>query len=342
MQDDYFALMQKLAPDLAQEIERRALVLERIGALQPVGRRQLAARLNMPEREVRTVATLLKEHGLVSLDAAGMSLTPMAAEVLPMARLFSRDLRGLTKLETQLSQMLNVDKVCVVPGEADHDEHVISEVGRSAASRLRSFLQSGSTLAVTGGFTIREVAFSIPHSAPMNVMVVPARGGIGRALETQANTIASEIAKRLGGHHRLMHLPDDLDEQALNEMRRLPEIDETLMLLERADVVLHGIGRADEMALQRQLPNAVQQEVLRKGAVAEAYGCYFDRNGKLVYSASTVAHNLGALKPKCALIAVAAGAKKADAIIAVMRNRRHAMLVTDEGAAKAILQRQEP
>ena len=42
MQDDYFTLMQKLAPDLAQQIERRALVLERIGALQPVGRRLLA------------------------------------------------------------------------------------------------------------------------------------------------------------------------------------------------------------------------------------------------------------------------------------------------------------
>ncbi len=341
MQDDYFALMQKLAPDLAQEIERRALVLERIGALQPVGRRQLAARLNMPEREVRTVATLLREHGLVSLDAAGMSLTPTAAEVLPMARLFSRDLHGLTKLEMQLAALLNVDRVCVVPGEADRDEHVISEVGRSAASRLRGFLQSGSTLAVTGGTTIREVAFAIPHSAPMNVMVVPARGGIGRALEIQANTIASEMAKRLGGHHRLMHLPDDLDEQALQEMRKLPEIDETLALLERADVVLHGIGRADEMARQRQLPPSVQSEVLRRGAVAEAYGCYFDCNGRLVYSASTVAHNLGALKPKCALIAVAAGASKAEAIAAVMRNRRHAMLVTDEGAARAILQKQE-
>lgn len=341
MQDDYFALMQKLAPDLAQEIERRALVLERIGALQPVGRRQLAARLNMPEREVRTVATLLREHGLVSLDAAGMSLTPTAAEVLPMARLFSRDLHGLTKLEMQLAALLNVERVCVVPGEADRDEHVISEVGRSAASRLRGFLQSGSTLAVTGGTTIREVAFAIPHSAPMNVMVVPARGGIGRALEIQANTIASEMAKRLGGHHRLMHLPDDLDEQALQEMRKLPEIDETLALLERADVVLHGIGRADEMARQRQLPPSVQSEVLRRGAVAEAYGCYFDCSGRLVYSASTVAHNLGALKPKCALIAVAAGASKAEAIAAVMRNRRHAMLVTDEGAARAILQKQE-
>ena len=337
MQNDYFALMQKLAPDLAQEIERRALVLERIGALQPVGRRQLAARLNLPEREVRTVAALLKEHGLVSLDAAGMSLTEAAAEILPMARLFSRDLRGLTKLEMQLSQHLQVEKICVVPGDADCDEHVLSEVGRNAAIRLRSFLQSGSTLAVTGGSTMREVAYAVPHGTPMNVMVVPARGGIGRALETQANTVASEIAKKLGGHHRLMHLPDHLDEQALHEMRKLKEIDETLTLLERADVVLHGIGRADDMAHKRQLPSSIESDVLRKGAVAEAYGCYFNREGALVYAASTVARELGALKPRCALIAVAAGSRKAEAIEAVMKNRAHAMLVTDEGAAKAIL-----
>lgn len=337
MQDDYFALMQKLAPDLAQEMERRALVLERIGALQPVGRRQLAARLNLPEREIRTVAALLKEQGLVSLDAAGMSLTEEASRILPMARLFSRDLRGLTKLEMELAQRLQLEKVCVVPGNADCDEHVLSEVGRNAAIRLRSFLHSGCTLAVTGGSTMREVAAAIPHGSPMNVMVVPARGGIGKALETQANTVASEMAKKLGGHHRLMHLPDHLDEQALNEMRKLKEIDETLALLERADVVLHGIGRADEMAHKRQLPTAVEAEVLRKGAVAEAYGCYFDREGRLVYAASTVARDLGTLKPKCTRIAVAAGAKKAEAIEAVMRNRAHAVLVTDEGAAKAIL-----
>ena len=95
MQDDYFSLMQKIAPDLAQQIERRALVLERIDALQPVGRRMLASRLNLPEREVRTVAALLKERGLVELDAAGMTLTPEAAEILPSARRFSRDLRLL-------------------------------------------------------------------------------------------------------------------------------------------------------------------------------------------------------------------------------------------------------
>ena len=310
MQDNYFTLIERLAPDLAQEIERRALVLERIGALQPVGRRQLAARLNLPEREVRTVATLL-------------------SDILPMARLFSRELRGLTKLETALSARWNGTKVCVVPGDADQDEHVLHEVGRSAAARLRSFLQSGSTLAVTGGTTIGQVAATLPGGTPMNVMVVPARGGIGRSLETQANTIACEIARRLGGHHRMMHLPDLL--------RKLKEIDETLALLERADVVLHGIGRADEMARKRQLPPAVEAEVLKRGAVSEAYGCYFDRNGKMVCSASTVAHDLGKLKPDCAWIAVAAGTGKAEAIDGAMRAKPHRMLVTDEGAAKAIL-----
>jgi central glycolytic genes regulator len=216
---------------------------------------------------------------------------------------------------------------------------VLHEVGRIAASRLRSFLQSGSTLAVTGGSTIHEVALALTQSTPMNVMVVPARGGMGRSLETQANTVASEIAKRLGGHHRLMHLPDHLDEQALTELRKLREVTETLDLLQRADVVLHGIGRADDMAQKRMLPQAVQAEVKQKGAVAEAYGCYFNLRGQMVYSASSLAHDLGALKSHCAMLAVAAGSRKAEAIVAVMRSRPHLMLVTDEGAARAILEK---
>ena len=340
MQDDYFSLMQKIAPDLAQQIERRALVLERIDALQPVGRRLLASRLNLPEREVRTVAALLKERGLLELDAAGMTLTPEAAEILPSARRFSRDLRGLTKLETALSKLLDVPKVYVTAGDSDQDPHVLSEVGRIAAGKLRSLLQSGCTLAVTGGQTIHEVAQELSATGTaMNVMVVPARGGIGRALETQANTVASEIAKKLGGHHRLMHLPDQLDEQAMAEMRKLSEITETLELLQRADVVLYGIGRADDMGAKRQLPPNVLADVLRKGAVAEAYGCYFDADGNVVFSASTVAHDLGKLKPNCAMLAVAAGSRKAAAIRAVMKSRPQAMLVTDEGAARAILTR---
>ena len=60
MDPGFITLMRKLAPDLTDEITRRALILERIAALQPVGRRQLASRLNLPEREIRNTASILK------------------------------------------------------------------------------------------------------------------------------------------------------------------------------------------------------------------------------------------------------------------------------------------
>lgn len=88
-------------PGSCAEMARRALVLERIAALSPVGRRQLAARLNLPEREIRSVAAFLKEEGFIHLDAAGMTLTPKAESILPSAREFSRAMRGLTALETR-------------------------------------------------------------------------------------------------------------------------------------------------------------------------------------------------------------------------------------------------
>ena len=338
MQEEFLTLMQRLAPDLAREMGLRALVLERIAFLQPVGRRQLAARLNLPEREIRTVATVLKEEGFIDLDAAGMALTPAAEAVLPAAREFSRAMKGLTALETALSGLLNVPRVFVAAGNADEEPHVLHDVGRMAAHRLRGLLQSGDTLAVTGGGTMAEVARNMPPSSPMNVMVVPARGGMGRTVETQANTLAAEIARKLGGHHRLMHLPDHMDAAAMQEMRKLPEVREAIDLLLRADVILHGIGRADEMAKHRHLSVSLTRKLLAEGAVAEAFGYYFDREGSCLYTASSVGVDLGRLKPNCLMIAVAAGEKKAEAMVAVLRHYRHEMLVTDEGAARKIIE----
>lgn len=337
MEGDFLRLMQELAPDLAEEMARRALVLERIAALQPVGRRQLALRLNLPEREVRTLAGVLKEMGFINLDAAGMSLTEAATAILPDAREFSRAMGGLTELETTLSRLLGVPRVYVASGDADREPYVLHDVGRMAAQHLRSLLQSGTTLAVTGGGTMAEVARNMSPSSPLNVMVVPARGGIGRTVETQANTLAAEIARKLGGHHRLMHLPDHVDAAALAEMMKVPEVREAMDLLQRADVILHGVGRADEMAKNRGLSVSLTNKLLAQGAVAEAFGYYFDREGNCLYTASSIGVDFAKLKPDCQMVAVAAGAKKAQAMIAVLRHYHHEMLVTDEGAAREII-----
>ena len=337
MQNDFLGLMQSLAPDLAEEMGRRALVLERIAALQPVGRRQLAARLNLPEREVRAVANVLKEADFITLDAAGMALTAKADEILAASREFSRAMRGLTDMETRLSKSLGVPKVYIAAGNADTEGHVLQDVGRMAALRVRGLLQNGNTLAVTGGNTMAQVARFMPVASPLNVMVVPARGGMGRAVETQANTLVAEIARKLGGHHRLMHMPDHMDQAALTEMLKVPEVKEAMELLQRADVILHGIGRADEMAKHRRLSVSLTRKLSEQGAVAEAFGNYFDQEGKCLYSASSVGVDTAILQPHCQMIAVAAGKRKAEAILAVLKHYHHTMLVTDEGAAQEML-----
>lgn len=333
---DDMKVLSRIAPDLMADIGRRAQVLSSIETMQPVGRRALAARLNLPEREVRAAAAALKEQGLITMDAAGMQLSPRAAEVIPGARDLSRAMFGLTKLEQALSSLLHVPHVVVVSGNADKDPQVLREVGRAAAHRVHRLLQSGMTLAVTGGSTMSEMARGMQSATPMNVMVVPARGGMGTAVETQANAVAAEIARRIGGHHRAMHLPDTLDTAALQEMMKLPEVKEIIELLERTDLVVHGIGRADAMARFRHL-SAEDQEVLRKHkAVGEAFGDFFDFQGKTVLQASTVSLGVGRLHQNSLMVAVAAGERKAEAIIAATRHEAHNSLITDEAAARRI------
>ena len=338
MQDGFVPLLQTLAPDLMQEMALRALVLERIAALAPVGRRQLAARLGLAEREIRSASANLKDGGFIALDASGMTLTPRGEEVLPAVQNFTRALHGLTDMENRLAQQLRVGKVCIVAGDADADESIQQDVGRAAALRVRSLLHNGSTMAVSGGSTIAAVARSMASNTPMRVMVVPARGGLGRVeVATQANTLAAEIATRLGGSHRLIHLPDSMDEAAKQEMLRLPDVREVMELIQRADLILHGIGCAQDAVRDTKLNPAQGRKLLADGAVGEAFGSYFDKEGHCLLESSSIGVDLARLSPGSRMAAVACGKKKAEAIIAVLRHDPHELLVTDEGAAREML-----
>lgn len=338
MQDEFISLIRKLAPDLADEMARRALILERISSMQPVGRRQLATKLNLPEREIRNTATLLRDLGYIDLNGSGMVLTQRADEVLDHARDFCKAMSGLTDMEGEISRLLGVDRVMIVSGNADEETQVLQDVGRACASCLKNYIQNGNTLAVTGGSTVAAVAHNLQYcQTPLNVMVVPARGGLGRSVELQANTLAADIARKFGGHHRLIHLPDHMDDKAKQEMLKLPEIREAVEILERADVVLHGIGIASQTMRERKLSRNVQNELLERNAEGESFGAFFNIKGQCLLESSSIGINLAKLSPTCKMIGVAAGEKKAEAIISVMRHYHHAMLITDEGAAEKIL-----
>lgn len=337
MAEKYISLMQKIAPDLAEEMGRRALILERIGAMQPVGRRQLAAELRMPEREIRNAAALLKELGYVESDGAGMSLSPAAADVIEDADAFSRAMSGITEIEAELRALLPVRDVVIARGDADLDERALQDVGRRCGSRFRSLLKNGDTIAVTGGSTLAAVVRNMQPQAPLNVMVVPARGGMGREAGLQPNTIASGLAEKLGGHYRLIHMPDNLDETGIQELRKIPEVGEVLDLMQRADFILHGISGSAEPMRDPRLTRKELNRLREEKACGECFGSYFNFQGQCVLRLGSVGVGLGKLNPACKWVAAAAGSSKAEAIIAVIRHDPHELLVTDEGAARRMI-----
>ena len=301
-----------IAPDLMEEMELRALILERVAALEPIGRRALAARLHLAEREVRAAAEALKKAGCLTQSASGIELT--------------------------LSQMLGVERVCVVRGDADIDSGVMEEVARAAARQIRFLLQGAHVMAVTGGRTVAKTAEAIAVAAPMEITVVPAQGGMGGGVSTQANTVAERFAQKLGGYYRFLHLPDGLSGAAADELARLPQVREPLELVRHADVLLYGIGRAMDLAQRRGLSRVEQETLREEGAVAEALGFYLSADGRVVGGGSSLAFKPEDIGRKNRAAAVAAGRAKAEAILAVCAHHPHKLLVVDEGAALRMIE----
>ncbi|MBQ4608354.1 MAG: DNA-binding transcriptional regulator [Clostridia bacterium] len=327
----------QIAPDLMEEIEQRALILERVAALEPIGRRALAARLHLSERAVRSGADALKAAGCIEQTTAGMEITEQGRQLIGTAKAVSRGRRMLSSLELALSRRLGVEKVCVVHGNADLDESVLPEIAQAAAQQIRPLLQGAHVLAVSGGRTLALAAEAIVPAAPMEITVVPAQGGTGGSVREQANTLAEEFARRLGGESRMLYLPDGISGEAAGELARLPQVREVLELVRGADVLLYGVSPALTSAVRRGMSMGERESLLRRGAAAEALGMYFSGRGEMVSGGYPLLDERD-MGVRSRAAAVAAGASRAEAIAAVCLHHPHKLLVTDEGAAQRILE----
>lgn len=336
--DKLIAIQKKIVPEIIPLILSRYQILRAINILQPVGRRALAEQLRFQERKIRNEVDFLKEQKMITCAQSGMQVTPFGEALLGEMENYIRELQGLSYLEQQIAEFFSVKKVMVVAGDTDLDETVKKDLARVTADYIRTTLREGSILAVSGGTTLAEVASALSSSAvKRNITVIPARGGLGEEVEIQANTIAASIAKGLGASYRLLHAPDDLRAKTMHSIAGEPKIKELLEMLRKADMVLHGIGSAEEMARRRDMPPEKIAELLHKGAVGEAFGYYFTINGTVVHSTSSVGLQLHELSMISEVVAVAGGRSKAAAVKAVLTNATRDTLIIDEGAARGVL-----
>lgn len=332
-------MLNKIAPEIINIIERRYLILRSISYNQPIGRRTLSNELSMKERLIRDEGSMLKEQGLLNIDITGMYITEAGREILYELELIYSNIRGIPKLEEQLERKLNIKKVIIAPGNFDDNRMILKDMGKITARIIKEITESKDIIGITGGSTMAAVADEIPlDNKQRDIVIVPARGGLGLDVETQSNSIAAKVAQRLGGTYRLLYVPDGLSEEELQIMLKNEEIKESVTMINKMNTLIFGIGRADIMANMRSLPEKKIEELIGHGAVAEAFGHYFDIKGKEIWEYKTIGMSIDKFRDLDIAIGVAGGENKAQAIMAIASLKNDMILVTDETAAKKILE----
>lgn len=331
-------MIEKLMPDHINLIKRRYDVLKTVEILQPVGRRSISAYLDITERTVRGDIEKLAEQELLNVSKVGLSITEKGKEVLYDLEEPLREYNGLSVKERKIENILGIKRVHIVQGDYDKNVAVKAELGKFAAKVLMTVVNEKSIIAVTGGTTVASVVDGMSeYTTKKACMVVPARGSIGRDVETQSDILAARLAEKLSAEYRLLYIPDAMSSRALNEVMNEPSIRKTMSSMNKADILILGLGEALEMARKRRVSDDVYKILVDKKAIAEAFGYYFDKDGNVVYESNLVGLGFEDLKRIPNIIAVALGRKKALGISAICRNLPEMTLVIDEGAANKIL-----
>ncbi|MEG0051128.1 MAG: sugar-binding domain-containing protein [Terrisporobacter sp.] len=331
-------IQQKLIPEVIEIMKKRYLILREISLSGPVGRRALATMLQGSERVIRSETELLKQQGLIEVNLQGMTITDEGKELLNELKDSMNDVIGLNSLQEEVKKALGIKKVLLIPGSYEKNNSLIKDIGKQAAKYFLNIIKENDIVSIAGGSTMLEFSKCIKTEKKYSsVVVVPARGSVGLDVETQSNNVVAEVSKNIHSNYKLLNIPDELCEASIKTLTQEPEIHNTLELIQNSNVLVFGIGRADEMVKRRKLSEEKAKDIMDKEAVGEAFGHYFNKKGEIVYKLNTVGIDMESFKNKKETIAVFAGRKKAEAFIPISKLNKNIVLITDEESAKEIL-----
>ncbi|MCI5775506.1 MAG: hypothetical protein MR008_03395 [Aerococcus sp.] len=330
-----------VVPELLPVYQRRIKVLRTIMRYGPLGRKLLAEMLGMTERPLRKDIDLLKEQSLISVTVNGMTITDRGQQLIADLSWVDTDRQLRNRhLEQKCRQVLAFPEVYVIAKDAAGD--IWSQMGMAISNHLAHVLDSGHcTIAVAGGSTLSQLVPNISSDVLQqgrSFDVVAARGGLPESTAIQANTLSELLADNLDGNAHVLYSPETMSEAGVEALEREPAIEDTLQFLEHPDVVLYGVGDAQQMAIRRHLSDEVVKRLKGEQAIGEVFGSFFDKQGNILYSIPRLGMHLEDLASVAFPILVAVGAEKAEALTAYSRLAPpQSMVFIDETCAQSVL-----
>ncbi|MGC5016512.1 sugar-binding transcriptional regulator [Streptosporangium sp. DT93] len=244
-------------------------------------------------------------------------------------------------MSAQLSAHMRLREAIVVE-TLGTDAQVRSQVGAAAATLLTETLHPGDVLGLAWGRTLTAMTEGLTSLPP--VSVVQLTGAVGSDLAESPVEVVRKASLSAGGKAHAIFAPLVVEDAATAAaLRRQTDVAAAMRLFTQVTVAVVAVGSWDPPISQFRevMSDADRAELAARGVQAEVAGILIDRHGRLVGEdfaercLSISAQELGRV-PR--VIAVAAGADKAGAVLAVARSGLLSSLVTDRALAEVVLQ----
>ncbi|MBW7057229.1 sugar-binding transcriptional regulator [Paracoccus bogoriensis] len=232
----------------------------------------------------------------------------------------------------------------VVPSDPEAP-NLLTGLAIAAAALLERVLKlpERRVISLGTGRNLRAMVEQVPRMSCPQHVVVSRLGNMMEDGSATAYNATIRLADRIGAPHYPYPLPVLApDPQSLAAMQAQPGARNTIMLCEKADLSLVGVGQMDSSAplhVDGFLSSAELEALTRAGAVGEITSWVYDSQGQLLdcaYNRRVASAPLPSA-PERPVWAMASGQAKLAAIRAALRGRLVNGLITSEATAEQLL-----
>ncbi len=250
------------------------------------------------------------------------------------------------KLENALERHFHLKQV-VVADTQPSTLPMLSVLGKRAAEFLEGFITDGKTVGVSWGITLGETVKNIRAVRRMGCTIVQLAGGLNTTSQiSKPDEICRILANKLGCEYRILYAPAIMNSSFAREVMAKEEaFREVFELIGHCDIAVVGIGELDENStiVTQGYLGADEFEALRQDGYIgnicfhhyKADGSFGDNN----LSERIMGVDFATLRRIPSVVAIAGGAKKADAVIGALRTGCIDLLITEVELAQAIVNR---
>lgn len=220
-------------------------------------------------------------------------------------------------------------------------------LGKLGANLLEESLGDNSTLGVSYGRSLASTVEQVQPRQGEGFTVVPIIGALGSDNPLiEGIDLTRQLATKLGARYRYLHAPLLVEDRRTRDLfLQEPTVNDVIQIAANADVVLIGIG-----SLQAQSSGIIWTGYITRkerdwldniGVVGHMCAQFFDVKGKVLdigLNHRSISIGLEALRRVDNVIAVAGTTDKASAILGALNGGCIDSLVTDDRAARQVLE----